>query len=171
MEGSWPRGEEGGVLISSFFQLPSFQPPSFQPSFLQLADQDVLQFRLPVTSPRQPAACHSATRTLAMGPSPVLHPWARSHSNKTQCLASAAKSRGVRRAPRRPKTAFLPGARQLLIIEAGGEGVLPGRKSALRAIFWTACYLESTEIGPPAGRRADFYPECRLTARRHAAGL
>ena len=31
--------------------------------------------------------------------------------------------------------------------------VLPGRKSAFRAGFWPECYRESTEIGPPAGRR------------------
>jgi hypothetical protein len=30
---------------------------------------------------------------------------------------------------------------------------LPGRKSALRAGFWPACYRESTEIGFPAGQR------------------
>ncbi len=31
--------------------------------------------------------------------------------------------------------------------------VLPGRKSAVRARFWPDCYRESTDIGPPAGRR------------------
>ncbi len=31
--------------------------------------------------------------------------------------------------------------------------VLPGRKSAFRAGFWPDCSRESTEIGPPAGRR------------------
>ncbi len=31
--------------------------------------------------------------------------------------------------------------------------VLPGRKSAFRAIFWPDCYLENTEIGPQAGLR------------------
>ena len=56
--------------------------------------------------------------------------------------------------------------------------VLPGRKSAFRAGFWQDCYLESTDIGPPAGRRADFgavpvavrpksVPEGRFTARKH----
>ncbi len=31
--------------------------------------------------------------------------------------------------------------------------VIPARKSAFRTGFWPACYRESTEIGPPAGRR------------------
>ncbi len=31
--------------------------------------------------------------------------------------------------------------------------VLPGRESAFRAGFWPDCYRESTDIGPPAGRR------------------
>ena len=28
-----------------------------------------------------------------------------------------------------------------------------GRKSAFRAGFWPDCYLENTDIGPPAGRK------------------
>ncbi len=31
--------------------------------------------------------------------------------------------------------------------------VPPGRESAFRAEFWPDCYRESTEVGPPAGRR------------------
>ncbi len=31
--------------------------------------------------------------------------------------------------------------------------VPPGHKSAFRAGFWPACDRESTEMGPPAGRR------------------
>ncbi len=33
---------------------------------------------------------------------------------------------------------------------------LPGWKSAFRAEFWPDCCREITDIGPPAGRRADF---------------
>ncbi len=34
--------------------------------------------------------------------------------------------------------------------------VPPGRKAAFRAGFWPDCYRERTEIGSPAGRRAEF---------------
>ena len=33
---------------------------------------------------------------------------------------------------------------------------LPGRKSAFRARLWPESFKEITEMGPPAGRRADF---------------
>ena len=36
--------------------------------------------------------------------------------------------------------------------------MLPARKSAFRAGFWPDCDWESTEIGPPAGRRAKIRP-------------
>ncbi len=60
--------------------------------------------------------------------------------------------------------------------------VLPGRKSAFRAIFWPDSYRESTEIEPPAGRRADFdvflvaarpkyRPKGRFTVRKHYSCL
>ncbi len=41
--------------------------------------------------------------------------------------------------------------------------VLPGRKSAFRAGFWPDCYLERTEIGPPAGRRLAGGPNSVLS--------
>jgi hypothetical protein len=56
--------------------------------------------------------------------------------------------------------------------------LFPCRKSAFQAEFGPSCYRESTEIGPPAGRRTDFGvfpvgvrpksgPEGRFPARKH----
>ncbi len=87
----------------------------------------------------------------------------------------------VRTLARDPPKGGGPRTKQKMVLSTATlcyAAMLPGRKSAFRAGFWRDCYRESTDIGPPAGRRAHFgaypvavpsksCPEGRFPARRH----